>query len=362
VRPGDRQGYAYPRFLDIVDPAWSRSKGPIMRVEGSVTAVSWIPSEAVSGVVFRVPFEVGMSHYDDPPPDELPDIDEFLAADRARFVNELRAWIEVKDGAVVDHGQSGGGRIGATTLRVGGVGMTFAAVAFPDRRKAEKLEATAVRFEQTCGGRTGVPAPRRVDRPPFLQFAAPLAWTTLALTLHADGTQEFELVGASPFPRHWVYDAQRRLTAKSAAIDYHRWSTEAFGRRTPWGDTDSAVVVTAAESALERELSKHIMRAGRKPVIRRIKAGDILTRQGDESEELYLLLDGLLRVDVDDETVAEIGPGAILGERAVLESGRRTASLTALTTCRVAVADRASINPELLREIAKGHRREEQSI
>ena len=37
-----------------------------------------------------------------------------------------------------------------------------------------------------------------------------------------------------------------------------------------------------------------------------------LTEQGDEGNELYLL-DGVLAVEVDGETVAEIGPGAILG-------------------------------------------------
>jgi CRP-like cAMP-binding protein len=65
---------------------------------------------------------------------------------------------------------------------------------------------------------------------------------------------------------------------------------------------------------------------------------------------------------VDGETVAEIGPGAVLGERAILESGRRTASLTALTRCRVAVAGRETVKPEVLREIAKSHRREDSSV
>jgi hypothetical protein len=310
-------------------------------------------------VVLRVPFEVGISHYDDPPPDRLPDVDEYLAADRARFVNQLSAWIEVEDGVVVDHGHTGRGRIGSTTLRVGGVGMTFAAVPFSDQQSAEKVGDTAVRFEQTCGGRTGVPAPRRVDKAPFVQFNAPLAWTTLELTLHADGRQESRLVEASPFPRHWIFDADGALTHKSARIDYRRWSTEAFAGRTPWGDQDSSVMVTEAESALERELSVHIMRAGSRPQIRRVKAGDLLTRQGEESDELYLLLDGVLRADVDGAQVAEIGPGAILGERAIIESGRRTASLTAVTACRVAVADRTTVNPDLLREIAGRHRREE---
>lgn len=120
-------------------------------------------------------------------------------------------------------------------------------------------------------------------------------------------------------------------------------------------------MVTEVESALERELSLHIMRAGVKPEVRRIKAGDLLTKQGDVGDELYLLLGGLLRVEVDNEQLAEMGPGAVLGERAILEAGRRTASLTAITRCRVAVADRSQLDPDVLREIAKGHRREEHS-
>src|SRR4029079_13644257 len=101
------------------------------------------------------PFEVGMSHYDDPPPDELPDLDEFVAGDRARFVNELSAWIEVDNGIVVDHGHAGRGLIGVTTLRLGGRGMAFQAVSFPDRRKPELLDTAAVGVQQTCGGGAG---------------------------------------------------------------------------------------------------------------------------------------------------------------------------------------------------------------
>jgi len=330
-----------------------------MRVQGSATALSWIPSESVTGAVFRVPFEVGFSHYDQPPPDSGLDVDSLLAADGARFVNQLQAWVEVQDGAIVDSGHGGGGRIGSTTLRLAGLGMTFAAVALPDLRRAEKVSDTAVRFTQTAGGRTGVPAPRRVSHPPFVQFAAPLAWTTLSLTLHADGQQELELVGASPFPRHWVYDADGNLSTKSATIDYKQWSTAAFGKHTPWGDTDSPAFVSELETALERELSSTIMRGAAKPAIRKLRAGDMLAEQGEEADELFLLLDGVLRVDVDGKELAEIGPGAVLGERAILESGRRTASLSAVTACTVAVAGRDSVDPDTLREVARGHRREE---
>jgi hypothetical protein len=309
-------------------------------------------------MVYKVPFGVRVAHYDDPPPDELPDVEEFLADDRARFVNQLVAWVDVQDGVITDHGHVGRGHVGSTRLGLGQLGLTFAAVPLPDIRTAERISDTAVRFEQTAGGRTGVPAPRRVSHPPFVQFSAPLAWSTLRLTLHADGSREEELVGASPFPRHWVYGSDGSLTRKSATIDYREWSTKAFGRHSPWGDTDSPAVVTEFETALERQLSLQIMRGGSRPEIRKLRVGQRLTTQDDPGDELYLLLDGVLQVIVDGEPLADVGPGAVLGERAILESGRRTATLTATTPVTVAVATRTSVDESALREISEGHRRE----
>ena len=156
-----------------------------------------------------------------------------------------------------------------------------------------------------------------------------------------------------------MYDDAGRLVSKSATIDYRQWSASAFGRHSPWGDADSTAMVSAVESALERELSRHVMRAGAQPEIRRLAPGDRFTEQGEQSDELYLLLDGVLGVDVDGEALAEIGPGGLLGERAILEAGRRTATLTAQTPCVVAVADRDKVDPEALRELSQSHRREE---
>jgi hypothetical protein len=67
-----------------------------MRYESSVTSLSWIPSEAVTGAG-RMAFDSRLSHYDEPPPGELGDIEELRAADRFRFANVLQAWIEVSD-------------------------------------------------------------------------------------------------------------------------------------------------------------------------------------------------------------------------------------------------------------------------
>ena len=60
-----------------------------MRYESSITSLSWIPSEAVTGAS-RLAFDSGFTHYDDPPPAELGDLEELRAADRFRFANVLR--------------------------------------------------------------------------------------------------------------------------------------------------------------------------------------------------------------------------------------------------------------------------------
>ena len=330
-----------------------------MRHESVVTAISWIPSEAISGLGTKLPFEMGIAHYDQPLPDVIDDLEALRQADRFRFANELRAYVDVKDGEIVGYGHLGGGRIGSTTLRLGTRKATFSAVAYPDIRPEPEVGPTWVRFVQTAGGRTGVPAPRRVSRPPYMQIAAPTAWSTLALTIHADGRSEFEVLGASPFPRHWIYDQEGKLAAKSGLIDFEEWYRKAFGGHSPWGDEESPALVTAVESALERELSRTIMAGGAKPRIRTFEQGDVLTKQGEPGFELFLLLDGVLQVDVDGETLAELGPGALLGERAVLEAGARTATLRAVTRAKVAVAGADEVDRDKLAELSRMHRREE---
>jgi hypothetical protein len=328
-----------------------------MRYESSVTSVSWIPSEAVRGLK-RVTFDSGVTHYDDPPPDVVDDLEALAAADRFRFANRLRAWIEVEDGRITRHGYLGGVVIGSTTLKLGPAHFTFRAFSLPDLQKPVELGDGWARFTQTAGGRAGVPAPRRVPHKPFVQFRSPLVWTTLTLTLRADGQAECELIGASPFPRHWIYGSDSKVAGKVGLIDFNEWWRKAFGKHSPWGDEDSPALVTAAETALERELSTMIMRGGAKPKIRRVKQGEALVREGDEGTEVYLLLDGVLWVEVGGERLAEIGPGALLGERAGLEGGRRTSTLVALTPCRVAVAACDQLDRSKLEEVSSGHHRE----
>ncbi|HEY4186162.1 MAG TPA: cyclic nucleotide-binding domain-containing protein [Polyangia bacterium] len=333
-----------------------------MRIRSSVTSISWIPSEAVSGA-YKVPFAIGMARYDAPPPATFADVETLrtlVAADRFRFANWLSAWIDVEGGGVVDAGLDGDGVVCSTTLRFGVGSVTFAPTVFPSLRPPPERRADgSVRFVQTCGGRTGVPAPRRVKRPPWFQIAAATAWTTLELVLRPDGAAEGRLIGASPFPRHWIYDAGGNLVQKSSVTDFKTWNTASFGDQTPWGDSDSPAIVHAVETALERQLAGVIMRAGQKPTIRRLETGETLCEQGAAGHELFLLLDGVLEVLVDDAQVAEVGPGAVLGERALLEGGVRTSTLRAVTPCRVAVASEDKVDRDRLVALAESHRREE---
>ena len=335
-----------------------------MRIERSVATISWIPSDLLKGMG-RAATRMKMTHHDPPPPDSLGSdlrstLEELRAVDRFRFANELRAFIDVdEEGVITGFGHCGGGVMGATTLGLGVGSITVPAVSMPDLRAAPVVSPTSVRFTQTTGGRTGAPMPRTVKHPPFVQYFAPMVWTTLELTINIDGTHSAAMVGASGFPRHWVFDGAGELVAKSANAEYKEWMDKSFGRYTPWGDEDSPALVTKVETLLEKQLQDSIMRGAHKPEIRRVKKGRSLVEQGSSDDELFLLLNGVLVVEVDGKQISEVGPGAVLGERATLEGGNRTATLRAVTECKVAVASSDQIDVDKLIELAAGHHREE---
>ena len=329
-----------------------------MRIESSVTSVTWIPSEAIEGMP-KLPFEWGVAHYDEPPHDRLLDLEAMHENDLFREANELRAWIETDDdGSIHEFGYAGGGRIGITRIKLGRREVAFPAVQYPLIQAEPEVGNGWVRFRQSAGGHMGLPAPRRVIGKPFFRVQSASAWTTLELTINADGTAEHKLVGASPFPRHWIYDDDGVLVQKSGTIDFERWYRESHGSNTPWGEEESEAFAVAVESELERELSSSIMRSGAKLERRTLDAGEPLIEQGQEGRELFLILDGIVDVEVDGEEVAEIGPGALLGELALLGDGRRTASVYATTPTRVVVVPADAVSQSALEELAASRRAE----
>ena len=170
-----------------------------MRIETSVTAISWIPSEAITSLALKAPFEIGVSHYDDPLPDHIDNLAALRDGDKFRFANVLRAWIDVSDaGEILNHGYSGASMIGSTALRVGKRDLVVAAHPYPDIQREPVITPTSVTFVQSGGGCTGVPAPRRVSRPPFVQCVAPPGWSTLAPTNATARQEDTETACAKP--------------------------------------------------------------------------------------------------------------------------------------------------------------------
>src|ERR1700743_3709389 len=115
-----------------------------MRYESTVTSLSWIPSEAVTGRS-KAAFEGGLAHYDQPPPGELgapgspQGVTGLQRADRFRFANVLSAWIETDDrGGIIGagYGDDSGGLMGATTVKVGAARRPFQGGRLPRRRRA----------------------------------------------------------------------------------------------------------------------------------------------------------------------------------------------------------------------------------
>ena len=296
-----------------------------MRIESSVTAITWLPFGVLDAMP-NLPLGIAVAHFDEPPPDPIRDVDRLRDVDAFREANELRAWVAVENGRIVDLGRGGRNVVAGARLDLANDQIAFPAVEFPVLRPEPEVGDGWVRFQQTVGGRIGLPAPRPLRGKPYFHIGSATAWTTLELLIRADGSSEGRLVAASPFPHHSVYGPDGGLASKHGVADYDGWYHESF-EESPW-----------AGGKLEEEFDEIVLRSGgAKPDRRRLAPGECLVVQGDAGTDMFMLLDGVLQVEIDGETVAEIGSGAVLGELAVLGDGRRTATLRAVRASRVAV-------------------------
>ena len=77
-----------------------------------------------------------------------------------------------------------------------------------------------------------------------------------------------------------------------------------------------------------------------------LEPGEVLIRQGEDGTDLYLILQGLVRVHVESPDreptlLEEIGPGGVTGEMALLTGQRRSATVVAIAPTDVARLARA---------------------
>jgi len=85
--------------------------------------------------------------------------------------------------------------------------------------------------------------------------------------------------------------------------------------------------------------------------------GNVLIREGERNDALYILLEGRMSVHVDKVgLVAEMGSGEIIGELSLVESAPPSATVTAVTACRLLAVPHTELNKRLDSDDAFGHR------
>jgi CRP-like cAMP-binding protein len=65
--------------------------------------------------------------------------------------------------------------------------------------------------------------------------------------------------------------------------------------------------------------------------------GDVLVREGDPGDRLFIILDGSATVDQGGARIATLGLGAIIGEISLIDGRPRTATITCLGPVRAVV-------------------------
>jgi CRP/FNR family cyclic AMP-dependent transcriptional regulator len=75
-----------------------------------------------------------------------------------------------------------------------------------------------------------------------------------------------------------------------------------------------------------------------------VAAGTVLTTEGDVGREAFILLEGTAEVRRGGTVVAELGPGAHVGELSLLDGGPRTATVTATSEVELLVLSRGAFN------------------
>lgn len=89
-----------------------------------------------------------------------------------------------------------------------------------------------------------------------------------------------------------------------------------------------------------------------------VQEGFVLTTEGTPGRECFVIADGKARVTIGGRKVGEVGPGECVGEMALLDGGRRTATVTAespMSTYILSVSEFRSlleVSPTILRHIA----------
>jgi len=70
-----------------------------------------------------------------------------------------------------------------------------------------------------------------------------------------------------------------------------------------------------------------------------LKGGETLFQKGDVARHGYVLLEGELRIGEGNAILEQVSAGAMIGEMALVDHGPRSATVTAVTDCKLARFD-----------------------
>ena len=101
------------------------------------------------------------------------------------------------------------------------------------------------------------------------------------------------------------------------------------GESSKAGDAARATSLALVEAF--RDLpAEHLAELEQLLITQAVSRGEVLMRQGDAADALYLVASGRFAVNVDGRRIAEVGSGSPIGEIGFFADGIRTATVTAL--------------------------------
>ena len=126
------------------------------------------------------------------------------------------------------------------------------------------------------------------------------------------------------------------------------------------GEEGAASAVQAKRLAQKRDViaktplfarlsDRELLRVMQAVQVRSCKDGEVVIREGDKGDELFIVLEGQVRVSRGDQTLTHFGPGEHFGEMALIRSVPRSATVTAVGPAELVVIRRADFF-EILRK------------
>ncbi len=126
------------------------------------------------------------------------------------------------------------------------------------------------------------------------------------------------------------------------------------------GEEGAVDAARARRLALKRDILAHmplfsrltereLLRVMQAVEVREYKDGDVVIREGDKGDELFIVLDGKVRVQRGDQVLTHLGQGEHVGEMALIRSVPRSATVTAVGGAELIAIRRADFF-EILRK------------